>query len=234
MRLLDKQSVAAQVNSQKQSQIEEGIQVAKKVDAVRSALSVEEVKLKEFRANAIAVVQKEIDSKVLEKAELDAEIDNARANLKTLRVPLDAEWKKLAEDKEALRLREIDIVSREYDAETRENVNQITATQVNVALEEAERASNKAKLASQKASDDRIEADRVLQSARNQAMKIIQEAENIRLEAKNNFDAVSVKERDVKIKHSHQEDRQKEQAEREIQLNDRSATLERAFKRIKK
>lgn len=66
-RLLDKKTVNAEVATQRKEQIDSGLVIAKKIDALRETLSEEERNLEVFRTETIKQVQKEIDEKIKDR-----------------------------------------------------------------------------------------------------------------------------------------------------------------------
>lgn len=60
-KLLDKRTVNASLATERKQQIETGIELAKKVDAVRAMLAEEKEKLERFRSETVKAVQAEID-----------------------------------------------------------------------------------------------------------------------------------------------------------------------------
>lgn len=92
IRLLDKKTLSVDLAIQKKKQIDQGVNLAKKVDAVRETLLEEEKRLAEFRNESIARTQTEIDAKIKEKNFLESEIKKREKDLTKLREPLDAEW----------------------------------------------------------------------------------------------------------------------------------------------
>lgn len=88
-RLLDKRVVSSELAEEKRRQIQSGITLAKKVDAVRDTLQKEENDLEAFRRETITRIQKEIDSKIAERDSLDKEIVRRREERIQLEAPID-------------------------------------------------------------------------------------------------------------------------------------------------
>lgn len=70
MRLLPKRRANAEVATQRKQQIEEGLILSQKVDALRQTLAEEQQKLELFRSETVKRVQAEIDAKIRERDEL--------------------------------------------------------------------------------------------------------------------------------------------------------------------
>jgi hypothetical protein len=100
-RLLDKRVVNTEVATQKRQQIQHGIALAKKVDAVRDTLQEEERNLETFRVETIKRVQAEIDVKIKEKDHLESEIARRKEERIKLEAPIDLQeaWREVLEGK---------------------------------------------------------------------------------------------------------------------------------------
>ncbi len=100
-RLLDKKLVNTEVAQQKKQQIDQGIAIAKKVDAVRTTLQEEEMNLEMFRQESIARVKREIDAKIAERDELEQDIAKRREERIRLEAPIDLKeaWDEVKVDK---------------------------------------------------------------------------------------------------------------------------------------
>lgn len=67
MRLLPKKLANAEVATQRKQQIEEGLILSRKIDALRETLQEEECRLALFRSETVKRVQDEIDAKIRER-----------------------------------------------------------------------------------------------------------------------------------------------------------------------
>lgn len=103
-RLLDKRTVNAEVAIQKKRAIDEGLNLAKKVDALRETKQEEEGRLETFRTQTIARVQKEIDAKILERDNLKRENLKLNEERIKLHAPIDLkeEWEKVRSDQKEI------------------------------------------------------------------------------------------------------------------------------------
>lgn len=66
-RLLDKRTVNASLAQERKQQIEAGVDLAKKIDALRLTLLEEQEKLERFRTETVRIVQKEIDELIIKR-----------------------------------------------------------------------------------------------------------------------------------------------------------------------
>ena len=60
-RLLDKRTVNAELATERKRQIEQGVELAKRIDLLRATLLEEQEKLERFRTETVRAVQIEID-----------------------------------------------------------------------------------------------------------------------------------------------------------------------------
>lgn len=80
---------------ERKRQIDEGIHLAKKIDALRQTALSEEKALREWRKNSLAAVQKEIDDYIIVKENLRVQTEEAEVHRKKLIEPLDKEWEEI-------------------------------------------------------------------------------------------------------------------------------------------
>lgn len=79
MKLLKKNEVAVAKSKEKKLEIDQGVQLAKRVDALRQTAAEEEAALVAFRTTAVREIYREIDKAVTERDTLLAEIKDLRA-----------------------------------------------------------------------------------------------------------------------------------------------------------
>ncbi len=87
---------------ERKREVDEGLSLARKVDALRETKADEERKLLEYRAGMIAKVQAEIDAYISERDSLRRENENLIETRKELIKPLDEEWKEINLERENL------------------------------------------------------------------------------------------------------------------------------------
>lgn len=97
MKLLDRQKLNEQVTQQKRNQIDAGLFLAKKVDALREEVQDEQKK----HDDAMEAIKKEeitfTNEFLMKKDSMDRQIIEREEKLRELRLPLDAEWKRVNE-----------------------------------------------------------------------------------------------------------------------------------------
>lgn len=231
MRLLPKKQVIASLALQKKNEIDSGLNLAKKVDALRDTLGKEEANLLSFRSGTIATVQAEIDQKVRELEGVKREIQVRSAELLELQKPLDFEWNLIHRKQEELEIQKINLLSRIEAVSQQEKVH--TTNAYNIELEKARMADIKRTEQEllEIASAKEREADAKLQKA-NQ----VEYHTNIAL----NEREVNVRQREEAVQNGFDsiERRRKQQDERDLEfvareklLADQTATLARNIKR---
>lgn len=99
MRLLDPKQVSAAKAQERKLEIDEGMKIAKRVDALREALVQEEQNVAQFRAGVVPKLQEQIAELCLEVDRKKEELDEANRHLALAREPLDKEWAELHADK---------------------------------------------------------------------------------------------------------------------------------------
>ncbi len=92
MRLLPKQQIDKERNDERKKDIDYGVTLAKKIDALRETKFEEEKALSDWRAIAVKGVQDEIDSLTEDRDNLFKDNTEARRIREELLKPLDAEW----------------------------------------------------------------------------------------------------------------------------------------------
>ena len=89
MKLLPKQKINAEVATQRKNQIDQGLALAKKVDALRETFQEEESRVEIFRSETMKKVQAEIDALIAEKNSLQSKLEVMREERMRLLAPVD-------------------------------------------------------------------------------------------------------------------------------------------------
>lgn len=96
MKLLPKkQDIDKAKNEERRKEIDSGIQLATRIDKLRDTAAKEEKQLKDWRDNAINLIQKEIDDYLTVKDNLQKQTEAAEVYRKKLLEPLDKEWEEV-------------------------------------------------------------------------------------------------------------------------------------------
>lgn len=233
-RLLDKKVVNVELASQKRHQIDQGIAIAKKVDAVRGMLQEEQKNLETFRLETITNVQIEIDNRIKVRDSLNEEVKTleerkaiALASLDSERESIEKERQILSENEKRNETRHLALVDAENDLSLRD-----------ISIKDEE---NRVKSIKERAESKLEEADLTLRNTHLSKIEI----EN---RAKEKLVNVGLKEKEVSERQKVVEAREAHIAQREaiiskeekdiinqkIFLADQRETLERAMNRLKK
>lgn len=94
MKLLPKSQVLQRVNEKRRFEIEDGVQLAKKIDALREAYAEEEQKLYKFRTETMKIVHKEIDVLIQDRDDLKREVEIYKHDIEYYKGIAEAEAQK--------------------------------------------------------------------------------------------------------------------------------------------
>jgi hypothetical protein len=112
IKLMPKSDVARAKAVAKRQEADEGLKLAKRIDALRETAALEEVSLDEFRKKTLEAIHADTEKerKVLES--LKSEVRELESRRKDLQEPLDAEWDSLNQAKETFIEREKELEKR--------------------------------------------------------------------------------------------------------------------------
>lgn len=99
MDLLPKQEIDKRKAEEKRLDIEQGMKLAKKIDLLREAASVEMANINKFRDAALKNIREELSALESQKAVLISECAEAEEQKRVARVPLDIEWSRVNQAK---------------------------------------------------------------------------------------------------------------------------------------
>lgn len=111
MKILAKNEVSAAKNVDRKREIDEGVKLVRKVEALRKTHANEEATLKVFREQSVAQAMKDIEELVERKQNLTNEVADLEAKKIAANVPLDSEWERLREW-------EKEVAGRHFDNQT--------------------------------------------------------------------------------------------------------------------
>lgn len=229
MRLADKKQIQLSVAVERQAEIEQGVLLAKKIDALRQAKLNEEASLNKFRDQSTKNIQKDIDSLLVKKDSVIAEIKAETEYLALLRKPLDWEQVRLRKieldsQKELLAKRELLIIQQEL---------QITQRLEDIEENESRIQEKKRQVAErlQIAEDLRIQTEQDSVRKSQEYKKFKQQTKEIE---NNLFDRqanIAVAERELKLRQDSIFLKERDIITRTALIVDREQTLEREINR---
>lgn len=233
MKLLKKSVVTQELATQKKIQIDEGIVLANKIDALRISLSNLEHQHKDFIDNKQIELDKIFKSLEMEIKEKRNELALLEEKRTQLLIPLNEEWLKVSEEKEILK-------------EQATSLNKVISYNLDLKeiLEkgdkELEKVSNQMRIEKTDIDEIKLKAQRNLFKSEKILKTSIESEEEInkRIETKTSEilsreATLASKERELEIAKSQLQKDRKEINNQRIRLEDREATLEREIKRQK-
>lgn len=234
IKLLSKQEVSQRQAEQQRAIINEGVKLAKRVDALREISANEELSLAKFRDTTLREIKKQTDIAQNERDMLIGEVSELRKELSEGTARLDERENhlndiatKLSEQQKQLHIGNTALISLTQSIKTQEKEVKTVAQKLknvwDVLVEYGKTIGERY-----------AESIELLKQAQQKADTIQRLASSLEEELKVRDIAVASRERDVTIKEERILRTFKEQRERELQLRDREFTLEREFKRLKK
>ena len=95
MKLLSKTDIVTTKAKERLNEVQEGLKIAKKVDALREAAATEEVSLEKFRSETLKKVNEEINVAISERDALKEEVRILENDKREALKPLDAAWQEV-------------------------------------------------------------------------------------------------------------------------------------------
>lgn len=216
--------------------MEEGLQIANRVDSLREAAAREEQALEEYRINTLTRIQSEINKKQLENEQLSVSNKSLKEERIRLEAPLDLVqiWKEVHVVEEKNDSLAENLLYREINVSKRENDVQETKNNFLIREKEIQRSKQSAEQNLRRSEEQRSEADVANREAQDilSKMKKEQEAQKLYHETKTND--LSEREEAVILR---EEEIEKERIvinKEKILLADRRATLERGFAELRR
>lgn len=234
MRLLPKSVIHTELASQKKKQIDEGLMIARKVDVLRETLTSLEQQHKEFVGGMKSELKAQTQPLIDEIAERKQIVEKLKLRREELLVPLTKEWNEVNSKR-----KELDGIADDMSEErkllkkaqgildARLKKEKDTVFKINTIRNEIQKV-----LTKEKENEDRSQkALKLAEVTRDKTLKECTE----RTQAINTRDAkVAVREREVELYKLTLDADYKFVDEEKKRLLDQRATLERAFKRLKK
>jgi hypothetical protein len=231
MKLLDRNEVNARLAGEKKLAVDQGVALARKVDALRQTASEEETKLTKFRTEAVKGLHEEIEKLAGQKRALLEEIAVATEELKARRAPLDSEWNRCRQlELEVFEKQgQVDAKDRQLEAKAQE----LKTLEASMALRLRQISIDEGSASELKKESERTlaEAKEVLAKSNQESATAEKKLGGFRIQASQREAALAVREREAKMKEERLNARERELNRRETVLNDRYQTLLRQEKR---
>ncbi len=234
MKLLSKSDVVTLKSKERKMEIDEGVKLATRVDALREKSAQEETRLMKFRDETLQKLHTDIDSKISELDEWTRKVDEVKANRDYLLKPLDDKWDELHRKEEEVKRREEDCDSTiaifeekirvidEHEKELQLDRQKLSNKEdsINLILTESHKDRVRAHQELEDATRARINADILL----TETLKSVKLREN----------EVAIREREVLVVETNNRILMQEIENEKVQLLDQRQTLEREINRLKK
>lgn len=234
MKLLKKSVLTQELNTQKRLQVDEGVRIATKVDALRSSLNDLETQHQNFVENKQLILDNQFKSLERDIKELKAEIVTLESRKTDLLKPLDEEYRKLFQREETVKAKEHELSNSFLQIKESQQIIKIKENDLNLQM---------------KSLGDRIKANEVetkktkdnLKTSENKLKKALEREEEVERyissktsELRSREANLASRERELDILSKQIELREKEIIKQTILLVDREATLDREIKRQQK
>ncbi len=234
MKLLPKSVINTELANQKKKQIDEGLLIARKIDALRITLLSLEKQQKDFISGMKDEVNKELKSLIDKLASTKIEIQDLEDKRKLLLLPLTKEWNEVNEQRKQIKekgeqlIKEQIIIRKDKGVlESRLKKEKETVFKINTIKNEIAKVLKKTE-------DNEIETQKALKLAEVTRDRTIKECAE-RTQAINTKDAgVAIRERENQMLKESLELDIKFISEEKVRLADQRNTLERAMARINK
>lgn len=231
MYLLKKSAIASELAQQKKQEIDQGLELARKVDALRIKLLDLERQEKEFIDGMRSRLKQSTGTLEAELAELNHQVEQAKLALAELKQPLDAEWSKV----------KVELVNIEDSKlKVARGLARLDEKEAKLVLLEKE---GKSKLSNIKIRERELENayKRAIQNEEDSRIAL-ERSQNVQGQAEFQFRAkaqefaeveavLRIREREVEMKSNKLDQDKEELIIKEAQLKDREETLEREIKR---
>lgn len=231
MHLLKKSTIQSEAQRERKKQIDEGIFIAQKVDALRQTLG----NLQAQNAKFLSEVEGELEKRtqpLLQKINyLKEEITDLEEKRKLLLVPLDKEWTEFHKKQASQNDKEKSLNSKgEVLSQKAEKLKEIGLGLKGKLFKVKTRERELIK--TQSLAEENLYLSKMTKKEAEDLKKhSIEEAKEITQDLKDREAKVAVKEREVEMITKSQDSRQIEQDEREKWLKDRNETLQRTINR---
>jgi len=233
MRLLDKKTVNTVMAGQRKSQIDEGVVIARKIDALRQDLSSLEKQRDVFLSSATTALKdktEKLNDEIFYKEKIVKELEEER---KKLLEPLDIKWDEVAEEEDRLIAFKEELVSKEKILYSKEVEIEEKYRELSLEEERMEDLKKQINLQVDKVQDSSIQAQNILVSALDKEVEIEAKLEAKKQKIDNKEQEVLIRERNIVLRENIIKQNEEEIIKTKLQLADQRATLERAFARLK-
>lgn len=234
MHLLSKQEINTAKITERRQEIDEGVKLAKKVDALREVSAKEEANLSKFRSESLKQLKNDIEVLTRQKNVLQEELTRLEEDRKSLQKPLDNKWAEFWEKSEKLNSKEKEIEARIVQLDQKESLQ--IKSDYELSLKSDRLENYKSQIEKNLLDSIKVveQAQLKLDKAQEKLEKIDILVEKESAELLKREGQVAVEERNSRILRESLNQRELKLNHREKFINDKYATLERTINRLKK
>lgn len=234
MKLLDKYQINTLKATERKKEIDEGLKLAKKVDALRELTAKEQANIEKFREQTLKEVKNEITDLISQRGVLDTDVKRLQEERQRLLVPLTNEWLEVSNLKEQLNDKKEEIHEKEIEfiQKTDDLVNRIKALYIEEQRIEDTRNEIDKQLA--EVTEFRNKKKTVLLDIQEHQKEVYTDCETKIKELTDRELDVASRERDEKNKEDLLNNKEKELNKQSIAIRDKYETLNRTIKRLNK
>ena len=233
MKLLSKTEVITGKAKDRRLEVNEGVKLATKVDALRKLAADEQANLIKFRNETLKKVREDLDAAMDERDAIHLEVQGLKQQRIHLQEPLDKEWHKVKEERKELTNETIRLIDKSDQLDRHEEELLIKAREIEIDKERVVEIKQLASQALSEANETKRRAEDILQNSIQKNNEVNIDCE-VRLknitqeESKLKFREVDLNSKEANLKLD-----EENIIRIKAQLEDQRQTLERAMKRIK-
>lgn len=231
IRLLNKREIDKAKAKDQRLEIQEGLKLAKRVDALRETAVEEELSLKKFREATIKNIHEELSTEGQKLETLKVEVKALESRKEEALKPLTEAWDTLRREQEALSKAEEELANRFSEAfEVQESLKK-EQKEIKTAKSLAESDRERALDASKQAERNRADTSRALDFAERVQRKALLQEEQVKSWAERQEEEIAVEKKNLQLRTTSLARKEKALEKREIRLKDRQEQLQRTIKR---
>ncbi len=232
MRLLSKQEINARKATEKKQQIDEGVKLARKVDALRELRTQEDAVLQKFRAETVATINDEIKTLSERRISLSDEVVLLEWRRADALKPLEKETAELEVRRAGLQLLDDEVKNATKELHTYDKKLDVRAKRIETDREDVDQQLRDTEAARKDAADHLSESEKALEKAKSIETQAVERYDLLVAELSQRETALLGRERDILDKEKTNAERERALNDRERLINDRYATLLRTEQHI--
>lgn len=233
VRLLSKHEIQRRKSEERRQEIEEGLKVARRVDALRETLASEETSLEQYRSSTLKAIQNDLQETADKKNSLLSEIAILERRRSQLQVPLDAAWSQARALREEARLQletnQVQAVElKTYEARLQQRSVEIQKEQEVISLQKDDIATEK------------LQASSLLEKANNvyeRSVEQLRKFEHLQRQKEEEFSEIEkeiqAREKEIQYQQERIRERNKMLQTQELELQERYLQMEATAKRLR-